>query len=118
MQAATSCLLLGGPQFMQQQGVVLSGMLTSLIGHVNDRGMLLLLPLMSLVLQLAPQGAQQLHMTHAYKSGQFCGCCVMLAARPVPSSCTTDPDPDPRTRPDTWLLAAVAPVSSIEAALS
>ena len=57
MQAATSCLLLGGPQFLQQQGAVLSAVLTGLIGHVNDRGMLQLLPLMSLVLQLAPQGA-------------------------------------------------------------
>ena len=56
MQATTSCLLLGGLHFLQAHAGSLASMLAGLIGHVNDRGMLLLLPVMTLVLQLSPTG--------------------------------------------------------------
>ena len=58
MQASTSCLLLGGPDFLQAHGAELAAMLTGLLGNVNDRGMLLVVPVLYLVLQLSPSGAR------------------------------------------------------------
>ena len=56
MQAATSCLLLGGAAILQAHAASLAALLAGLIGHVNDRGMLLLLPVMTLALQISPAG--------------------------------------------------------------
>lgn len=55
MQIATSCILLGGTDFLQQHGQNLTRMLSGLIGNVKERGMLLIIPVVELVLQVAPQ---------------------------------------------------------------
>ncbi|KAK9787255.1 hypothetical protein WJX73_002919 [Symbiochloris irregularis] len=55
MQITTSCILLGGASFLQVHGQALATMLAGLIGNVKDRGMLLLIPVMELVLQVAPE---------------------------------------------------------------
>lgn len=58
MQASTSCLLLGGLDFLNSHGAGLASMLSGLIGSVNDRGLLKVIPVLYLVLQLTPSGTR------------------------------------------------------------
>ena len=48
----TSCVLLGGPEFLQQHGAGLAATLAALTGNVNERGMLLLFPVYEVLLQV------------------------------------------------------------------
>ncbi len=50
-----SCILLGGADFLSMHGKALVGMLCKLLGNVNERGMLLLLPIMALMLCMLPE---------------------------------------------------------------
>ena len=59
MQITTSCILLGGADFLQQHGGALAALLGSLIGNVKERGMLLLIPVMELVIQVRTAPASQ-----------------------------------------------------------
>ena len=51
-QIMTSCVLLGGPDFLQQHGAAMTGTLANLTGAVNERGMLLLFPVYEILLQV------------------------------------------------------------------
>ena len=55
MKLATSCILLGGADLLRAHGAALVDVLRSYIGNVKDRGMLLLLPVMDLVVQCFPE---------------------------------------------------------------
>ena len=50
-----SCILLGGPEFLSAHGRALNDMLCNLLGNVKERGMLLLLPVMALMLCMLPE---------------------------------------------------------------
>ena len=50
-QIMTSCLLLGGRNFLRDHGQGLASTLAALTGTVNERGTLLLLPVEELMLQ-------------------------------------------------------------------
>ncbi len=50
-----SCILLGGADFLSAHGKALVGMLCKVLGNVNERGMLLLLPIMALMLCMLPE---------------------------------------------------------------
>lgn len=56
-EIVTSCILLGGADFMNQHAVAVVEMLRSLLGNVKERGMLLLMPVMSLMLAAYPEHA-------------------------------------------------------------
>ena len=49
-----SCILLGGADFLSAHGKALTDMLCTLLGNVKERGMLLLLPVMALMLSVLP----------------------------------------------------------------
>ena len=51
-QIMTSCVLLGGSEFLQHHGAALAGTLAGLTGSVNERGMLLLFPVYEILLQV------------------------------------------------------------------
>jgi hypothetical protein len=48
----TSCVLLGGVEFLREHGQGLGSTLAELTGSVNERGTLLLLPVEELLLQV------------------------------------------------------------------
>ena len=50
-----SCILLGGADFVSAHGKALVDMLCNLLGNVNERGMLVLLPVMALMLCMLPE---------------------------------------------------------------
>ena len=50
-----SCILLGGAEFLSAHGKTLVDMLCKLLGNVNERGMLLLLHVMALMLCMRPE---------------------------------------------------------------
>lgn len=50
-----SCILLGGAGFLSTHGKALVDMLCKLLGNVKERGMLLLLPIMALMLCMLPE---------------------------------------------------------------
>ena len=52
MQIATSCILLGGADFLQLHGQGLARRLGGLVGNVKERAMLMIIPVMELVLQV------------------------------------------------------------------
>ena len=54
-QIITSCVLLGGPDFMGKHAATIVGILCLLLGNVKERGMLLLLPVMGLLLCSYPE---------------------------------------------------------------
>lgn len=54
-QIITSCVLLGGPDFMSRHAATIVGILCILLGNVKERGMLLLLPVMGLLLCSYPE---------------------------------------------------------------
>lgn len=54
-----SCLLAGGPQFVPAYGAQLASALTALLGNVSERGSLLLLPVMEIAIQVAPEHSPQ-----------------------------------------------------------
>ena len=53
-QIMCSCVLLGGRGFLEAHGGQLVGVLARLIGHLSEKGSLLLLPVMDAVLQTVP----------------------------------------------------------------
>ena len=53
-QIMCSCVLLGGRDFLAAHGSRLVSVLLRLIGHLSEKGMLLLLPVMDAVLQTVP----------------------------------------------------------------
>ncbi|CAL8468538.1 g8078 [Coccomyxa elongata] len=55
IQIITSCVLLGGPSFMDKHAATIVGILCTLLGNVKERGMLLLLPVMALLLCAYPE---------------------------------------------------------------
>ncbi len=55
IQIITSCVLLGGPSFMDKHAATIVGILCTLLGNVKERGMLLLLPVMGLLLCAYPE---------------------------------------------------------------
>ena len=59
----TSCVLLGGLDFLREHGQRLGSTLAELTGSVNERGTLLLLPVEELLLQV--QGCA-VHAAHAF----------------------------------------------------
>jgi hypothetical protein len=54
MHITTSCVLLGGASFLQKHGAGLAGMLGALLGMLKERGTLLLLGPMEVLLQAQP----------------------------------------------------------------
>jgi hypothetical protein len=56
-QIITSCILLDGAEFMYQHAAAIVAMLSSLLGNVKERGMLLLLRIMNLMLCAFPEHA-------------------------------------------------------------
>lgn len=55
-----SLVLLGGRDFLMVHGQSLADILSSLIGKLTERGMLLLLPIMSVIIQIVPEEGPQL----------------------------------------------------------
>ncbi|GBF94095.1 hypothetical protein Rsub_07082 [Raphidocelis subcapitata] len=60
MQIISSLVLLGGAPFLRQHGADLAGLLAGYMGAVNERGTLLLLPPLDLLLMLFPADAPSL----------------------------------------------------------
>jgi hypothetical protein len=60
LQVVSSLVLLGGAPFLQQHGPALAAALASYVGAVNERGILLLLPPIDLMLVLFPSDAPPL----------------------------------------------------------
>ncbi len=60
LQTITSLILLGGAPFLQQHGGDLAQLLAGYVGTVNERGMLLLLPPLDLLLVMFPADAPAL----------------------------------------------------------
>jgi hypothetical protein len=60
MSIISSCVLLGGAPYLQRWGADLVSALGAYMGNVRERGALLLLPPLDLVLQTFPQEAPQL----------------------------------------------------------
>ena len=50
-----SCILLGGAEFLSAHSTALVDMICKLLGNVKERGMLLLLPVMALMLCALPE---------------------------------------------------------------
>jgi len=106
-QIMTSCVLLGGRDFLRDNGQRLASSLTALTGTVNERGTLMLLPVEELLLQV------QSLMT---RSARSCGFRRMLFVllQPAPSLNAIQ-----QTRaslaglPEQRLLEAPAPLSIV-----
>jgi hypothetical protein len=60
MQLMSSLIMLGGPSFLAAYGQQLLGACTAYVGEVVERGMLLLLPPVDLLLVALPQQAEPL----------------------------------------------------------
>lgn len=60
MQLLSSLIMLGGPSFLTAYGQQLLGACAAYVGEVVERGMLLLLPPIDLLLVAAPQQAAPL----------------------------------------------------------
>jgi hypothetical protein len=60
MQLFTSLILLGGRPFLERYGEGITSVLSNLLGQVKERGMLLMMPVMDLLLVAYPEEAPQL----------------------------------------------------------
>ena len=60
MQIFCSLILLGGAHFLTQYGTAIASVLSSLLGQVKERGMLMMMPVMDLLLVSYPQEGAQL----------------------------------------------------------
>lgn len=72
MAITTSCIMLGGAPFLAHYGQPLLGALAGYMGAVRERGMLLLLPPMDLLLVLFPQEGAALLMPALQVGGGGC----------------------------------------------
>ena len=54
-QIIVSAVLLGGPSFLGQHGAVVLAIITEALGNVNERGTLLLFPVIETILTSYPE---------------------------------------------------------------
>jgi hypothetical protein len=76
MQLLSSLIMLGGPSFLAAFGQQLLGAVAGYVGEVVERGMLLLLPPVDLLLVAAPQQAAPLLLQFMQVSAHCCSCSV------------------------------------------